>query len=262
MTTVDKIKNLLLDILFPRFCLGCNKEGTYLCDDCKALLEISEHRYCLCNKNPLRLPAILPPQLQRCWRVQAGLSPKDEKGKCKKCNSKKLSGLYFPLSYKEKALARKLIHFFKYPPYYLRDLANPLASLIIDHFLLLGEKIEELLKNSFLIPVPLDKKKMKQRGYNQSEELAKEISKMTKTPLLKNILIKTKSTPAQMDLPEEKRRENLKNVFVCKNSGLIGKKKIFLVDDVYTTGSTMEECALTLKRAGAKEVWGMVVARG
>lgn len=239
----QKIKDLVLDILFPRFCLGCGTEGTYLCDDCRATLEISEHRYCLCDKNSLRLPA------------------QNKKGKCEKCNSKKLSGLYSALSYKEKPLTKKLIHFFKYPPYYIKDLAKPLTSLIIDHILLLNENPNLLLKDSILVPIPLDKKKMKQRGYNQSEELTKEISKIMKIPFLADVLIKTKTTLPQMKLSEQERRENLKNVFACKNTPAIRGKKIFLIDDVYTTGSTMEECALTLKRAGAKEIWGIVVAR-
>lgn len=254
MATVKKIKQFLLDLLFPRFCLGCGIEGIYLCDDCKATLEISEHRYCLCDKNSLRLPAV-------ATALQAGLPAQNKKGKCQKCNSKKLSGLYFALSYKEKPLTRKLIHFFKYSPYYVKDLAKPLASLIIEHILLLNENPNLLLKDSTLIPIPLDKKKIKQRGYNQSEELAKELSKIIEIPFLANILIKTKYTLPQMELSEEERRKNLKNVFTCKNTDIIRGKKIFLIDDVYTTGSTMEECSRVLKEAGAKEVWGIAVAR-
>jgi ComF family protein len=243
MATVDKIKQFLLDILFPRFCLGCGIEGTYLCDDCKATLDISENQYCLCDKNTLRLP------------------PNEKVKKCKRCNQKKLSGLYFSLSYKEKPLTRKLIHFFKYPPFYAKDLARTLASLLIDHLLLLEENPKLFFKDSVLIPVPLDKKKHKRRGYNQAEELAKEISIFLETPLLADNLFKTKTTLSQMELPEKERRENLKNAFSCREPEKIKNKKVFLVDDVYTTGSTMEECARVLKQAGAKEVWGIAIAR-
>lgn len=253
MATVNnktKIKEFLLDILFPRFCLGCGAEGTYLCDDCKAILEISEYKYCLCDSNPLRIPA-----------RPIGGPANQTKGKCKKCDSKKLSGLYSSLSYKEKPLTRKLIHYFKYKPYYLKDLAKPLAQLIVDHISLLGEPVDVLLKDSILIPIPVDKKKLKQRGYNQTEEIAKELAKITNTPLVSNVLIKTKKTAPQMGLAKEKRQENLKNAFACQNPEAIKAKKIFLIDDVYTTGSTMEECAITLKRVGAKEIWGIVIAR-
>ena len=240
---LKEIRDFVLDLLFPRFCLGCGVEGTYLCEDCKATLEISEHKYCLCDKNALRLPT------------------NDKRGKCRKCSSRKLSGLYSVLSYKEKLLTKKLIHFFKYPPYYAKELSVPLASLIVDHIRLLENDPKLFFKESILIPVPLDRKKMKQRNYNQAEELAKEISKITSVPFLNDVLIKTKTTPSQMELSEEERRENLKNAFFCKNPDKIKKKKIFLIDDVYTTGSTLEECANVLKKSGAKEVWGIVVAR-
>lgn len=242
-TKASTVKEFLIDLLFPAFCLGCGLEGVYLCDDCKAILEISEHQYCLCEKNALRLP------------------PKEKNGKCNKCLAKKLSGIFSALSYKEKHLTKKLIHFFKYDPYYLKDLAKSLSLLITDHISLLGKNQKSLFENSILIPVPMDKKKLKKRGYNQSEELAKELSKKLEIPLILNNLIKTKITLPQMELPEKERRENLKNSFACQNPEQIKNKKVFLIDDVYTTGSTMEECAKVLRNAGAKEVWGLAIAR-
>lgn len=240
---VDKIKAFLLELFFPSFCLGCQKEGTYLCEDCKEVLEISEFQYCLCNKNPLRL------------------NPNQKKhGKCNKCSDKKLSGLYFALPYKEKSLTRKLIHQFKYQPY-LKNLAETLALLIAEHLFLSGKNKEEIWQNSILIPIPLDKKKLKSRGYNQAEELAKELSKILKVPVISNNLIKTRVTLPQVELSAEKRGQNLKNAFLVKSPEQIKGKKIFLVDDVYTTGSTMEECSRVLRDAAAKQVWGIVIAR-
>lgn len=260
-TKTSITKEFLLDLLFPAFCLGCGIEGTYLCADCKAILEISEHQYCLCEKNALRLP----PSVAEA--TSGGQSPPSREGdqiklgKCQRCKNKKLSGIFFALSYKEKNLTKKLIHFFKYDPYYLKDLAKSLSLLIIDHISLLGKNKKALFENSILIPIPMDKKKLKKRGYNQSEELAKELSKKLKTPLVLNNLIKTKITLSQMELPEKKRRENLKNAFSCQSPEQIKNKKIFLIDDVYTTGSTMEECATQLLLSGAKQVWGIVIAR-
>jgi len=243
----EKIKNFSLELLFPSFCLGCQKEGTYLCQDCRALLEISEHNYCLCSQNPSRI------------------FTEQKSGKCRRCQDKRLSGLYFALSYKEKPLTRKLIHNFKYAPY-IKDLSETLASLIIEHLVLTKRNTEDIWQNSVLIPVPLDKKKLKTRGYNQSEELAKELSKILQTPVLSDVLIKTKTTSPQMELSKEKREKNLKDAFSIKNSTTDGSvvlrgKKIFLVDDVYTTGSTMEECAKKLRLSGAKQVWGICIAR-
>ena len=231
-----------------------------MCEDCRALLDISEHQYCLCEKNPLRLP------------------PEQKKhGKCLKCYDKKLSGLYFALSYKEKQLTKKLIYQFKYQPY-IKDLAKTLAGILIEHFIISKKNTDDIWDNGILMPVPLDKKKLKARGYNQSEELAKELAKILKIPLILDNLIKIKPTPSQIGLSKEEREKNLLNAFainpvrnavsngVNKNCAIseiaqFSGKKVFLVDDVYTTGSTMEECAFVLRNSGAKSVWGICIAR-
>ena len=237
-----KIKNFFLDLFFPKFCLGCQKEGSYLCQDCKEILDINQFNYCLCDKNPLRLPL-------------------DSKiGKCPNCQDKKLAGLFFALPYKEKQLTKKLIYQFKYQPY-LKDLAKILASLIIEHLILSNKNTNEIWNNSVLIPIPLNKKKLKLRGYNQSEELAKELSKILKIPVILDCLIKIKDTKPQMELKKEERAKNLQNAFAIKNCEKMQNKKIFLVDDVYTTGFTMEECAKVLKSSGIKNVWGIAIAR-
>jgi len=232
---MQRIKNFLLDIFFPKICFGCGREGNYLCQDCQALLEISSFRYCLC-----RIP-------KRIFK----------KGKCSKCNSKKLDGLYFALDYKN-FLVKELIRNFKYEPF-IKELAKPLAFLIITYFQLLNNK--QNFSDFVLLPIPLSKKRLRWRGFNQAEELTKKLSKFFKIPLISDCLIKIKNTPSQTELSEEERKENIKGVFSLRNQNQIFGKKILLVDDVYTTGSTLEEAARILKRAGAKEVWGVVVAR-
>ncbi len=182
------------------------------------------------------------------------------KGTCTRCKDKKLSGLYFALPYKEKPLTRKLIYQFKYEPY-IKDLAKTLASILIEHFIITSKNTDEVWKNGILIPVPLGNKKIKSRGYNQAEKLAKELSKTIEIPLHTHNLIKIKETLSQINLSKEKREENIKNAFAIKNPFEIKGKNIFLVDDVYTTGATMEECARVLKKSGAKKVWGIAVAR-
>ncbi|MFH1968220.1 MAG: ComF family protein [bacterium] len=241
-------KTFLLDLFFPKFCLGCQKEGSYLCEDCKTLLDISEFNYCLCDVKPIRLP---PSQTLR-----------QAQGRCQSCSNKKLSGLYFALPYKEKSLTRKLIHQFKYKPY-LKDLAKTLSSILIEHFIKAGENTDAVWENSVLVPVPLGKNKLKIRGYNQSEELAKELSKTLKIPMISNALIKIKSTKPQMELKKEEREQNLLNAFGVRPGSDPGltPQKVFLVDDVYTTGSTMQECARVLRATGVKSVWGVAIAR-
>jgi len=113
-----------------------------------------------------------------------------------------------------------------------------------------------------LIPVPLAKRRIRWRGFNQAEEIAKNLAEYLEIPLINDVLIKTKETLPQIDLAEEARKENIKGAFLIKNEEKIKGKKILLIDDVYTTGSTLEESSRILKKAGAREVWGAVVARG
>ncbi len=238
----NQFKEFTADLLFPKRCLGCQKEGIYLCDDCRTLLDINEFNYCLCSQNPIRLTS------------------ENKSGKCSRCSNKKLNGLYFALPYKEKQLTKNLIHQFKYKPY-LKDLSPTLASILIEHFVRSGKNTDDIWDNSVLVPVPLDNKKIKNRGYNQSEELAKELSGVLKIPVITNVLVKIKNTQPQMELKKEEREKNLEGAFAVKNIQTIAQRKIFLVDDVYTTGSTMEECAKTLKETGVKTVWGICIAR-
>ena len=107
----------------------------------------------------------------------------------------------------------------------------------------------------------LEKKRLKWRGFNQSEEIGKELVEFLKIPLLNDVLYKIRETLPQIELTAEARIKNIKGVFWVKNQEKIKERKILLVDDVYTTGSTMNECARVLKESGAKEVWGVVIAR-
>jgi ComF family protein len=243
-----KIKNLILDIFFPKFCFNCEKEGDYLCQDCQELLEIS--------------------------------------GFHRNYSTQNLDDLYFAVDYKN-PLIKKLIQRFKYEPF-VKKLAKSLSYLIITHFQLMDnkpnflpqpepqrrvEKNEHVLREALdprtsngadfiLIPVPLDKKRLRWRGFNQAEELSKELDGFFRVPLILNCLIKIKETFPQIKLSDKERKENVRGVFLIKDRELIKNKNILLVDDVYTTGATMEECAIVLKKAGAKDIIGVVVARG
>jgi len=196
------LKSSILDIIFPSFCLGCQKEGNYLCEDCKATLEISTSH--------------------------------------KKYPGKNIDDIYFALPC-QNSLIKTLIKKFKNEPF-VKELGKALSSLIIDHFNLLDNKPD--FSDFVLIPVPLEKKKLKWRGFNQAEKIAKELANSLKVPLISDVLI----------------REN--GVFLCLKQEKIREKKILLIDDFFVTGSTMEECSKVLKEAGAEKITGAVVARG
>jgi ComF family protein len=233
------LKQKLLDLFFPQFCLHCSREGRVFCDDCFSLLEINHWQYC---------PFCSYPQ-----RVIGG-------GRCFKHADYKLDGLFSAVSYKS-LLVKKLIGCFKYPPY-LKTIAPTLSQIIIAYFLLSENQIIfHSQPNVALVPIPLFRAHQKKRGYNQSQLIAQELAKAWQIPLLEKALIKQKTTPKQVGLNREQRQKNIQGAFLAPFPELIKNKKLFLIDDVFTTGSTMEEAAKTLKRAGAQEVWGIAVAR-
>ncbi len=226
------LKDFFSELLFPKFCFGCRREKEYLCQDCKSVLEIS--------------------------------------GLHQNYSTQNLKDLYFSADYGN-PLIKKLIHKFKYEPF-IKELAKSLSSLIIEHFQLLDNKPDffspfqgqgfSYWADFTLIPVPLGRKRLKWRGFNQAQEIGKELPNFFSIPLAPDCLIKTRETLPQLELSDEERKENIKNVFLVKNKELIKQKRVLLVDDVYTTGSTMEEAAKVLKENGAKEITGIVVARG
>lgn len=109
-------------------------------------------------------------------------------------------------------------------------------------------------------PVPLAKKRRQERGFNQSFLLAFPIGLASHTPVSSNTVVRIKETIAQVGLSARERKENVKNAFVAKREKVFGKK-ILLIDDVFTTGSTVNACAKALKEAGAKTVYALTLAR-
>lgn len=126
-----------------------------------------------------------------------------------------------------------------------------LAEMFFEFFVK-NEKISRFLKKyDIIMPVPISKKRLHQRGYNQSALIARKISKNSNI-LYENILIKYKNNLPQSTLNKEKRMQNVKNVYKLQNMPTIRKKKILLFDDIYTTGSTVNECAKILKQARSR----------
>ena len=130
------------------------------------------------------------------------------------------------------------------------------------NFLLKNEKIfENIKKYDKIIPVPISKKRNKERGYNQSMLIAEEIANKTNLELVNNCLIKTKNIIEQSKLNKEDRQQNIQGVYSLQNERLITKQKILLVDDIYTTGSTVNECCKILQQANPKTIGVLVLAK-
>lgn len=111
-----------------------------------------------------------------------------------------------------------------------------------------------------ITPVPLDNRRLKQRGYNQSKLIAKILSEKSGLKL-EDILLKVKYTKTQSLLENSQRRKNVENAFSIKIPELVKNKKVIIFDDIYTTGATANEIAKILKEAGAKNVFILVIAK-
>ena len=119
------------------------------------------------------------------------------------------------------------------------------------------------LKNNYdiIVSVPIHKKRKQTRGYNQSELIAKEIAKKLNIKYTNNVLIKTIDTVPQSTLSQSQRTSNVLRIYKVINSQIIKDKNILLIDDIYTTGSTVNECSKVLKQNGAKLVDVLTIAK-
>ena len=170
--------------------------------------------------------------------------------------------MIYATSYKN-PVVREAIKLLKYK--FVKNLSKKLAKILIKilkNSQFLTNNFSEPISSFLVIPTPLHHRKFLERGFNQSELLAKEIADEFDLNLRTDLLIKIKKTPSQTDLKEEERLLNVKGIFQVKDKKIIKGKIIFLVDDVITTGATLNEAAKVLKKAGAKEVWGLTIAKG
>jgi competence protein ComFC len=160
-------------------------------------------------------------------------------------------------------VVKKLIYKFKYPPY-LSDLQKIMTELFYEGLIQKEEFYKQFSPESVLVPVPLHSNKFRKRGYNQAQKLAEGLSGKFELPVL-NCLARVKNTKTQVGLSKKEREENIRGAFAVKNEfleQLKTTKRVFLVDDVATSGATLRESANVLKRAGVKYVWGVTLAHG
>ena len=129
----------------------------------------------------------------------------------------------------------------------------------------LYRSILQALQIDVIIPVPIYKQRRRERGFNQAELLAKELGKQLGLPVCTDYLLRIKKTKPQKELNAKERKKNLQQAFSCnkkRKKEAITWKRILLVDDIYTTGSTLDACATVLSLSGAKKVYGICVCIG
>lgn len=228
-----------LDIIFPKYCINCRKRGDFICSRCFTYLSFDVEKICaVCNLASFN--GFTHPRCKKKYTID---------------------GVFSAISYK--GVAKKMIIKFKYDPY-LTGIKTVLSDLFYEG-LIQKEEFHKILDsaNAILVPIPLFHTRERKRGYNHAHILANELSKKLGLPVFK-VLKRIRNTKTQFNLGREERRKNLKDAFaiVPEFKSQIKGKQIFLVDDVFTTGSTLLSAGNVLKRSGAQSVWGLTLARG
>lgn len=236
----QQVRNWFLDLIFPVRCIGCGKFGDYICRVCFKSISIKKSFECIgCKRNT--------PFGQTCYL-------------CAKTNS--VDQLLIIADYKN-PLVEKSMKFLKYK--FIRDLEQPLSILMKKYlkWLTLDKKFNVFQDNPLLVPVPLHSRRLNWRGFNQSELLVKELANTFQMEMVSDVIERASDTLPQADIEEkEERLKNLNGIFKIKNGISITGREILLVDDICTTGATLNECAKVLKANGVSKVIALVVARG
>ncbi|NQU77885.1 ComF family protein [Candidatus Falkowbacteria bacterium] len=290
MKILRKLASNLFDLVFPVECLGCRKDGVFVCDECLRGVKLKKDFPCVvCGRE-----AFFGRTHRECSRETS------------------IDGVLCATDYKDE-LVGKMIRTYKYN--LVRDLGPSLGWVMMRYLRgLMGrgelskqrarkemlEMTPEFLRfftpslvlplgkgeitnrivhqpeKPVLIPVPLHARRLRERGFNQAEILAGELSKYFDWDVQTDILTRKKYTTAQVNLKADERARNIKNAFdnnapafaeatagkkTRKTNLEIKNRTVILVDDVLTTGATLNEAGMVLKNMGAREVWGVCLAK-
>lgn len=227
----------LLDLLFPKRCVGCRRIGAYFCPRCSLhirTIEFSETICPVCEKS-----AIGGRTHPRCRKRYT------------------IDGLTSFFHYD--GIIRKAIKAIKYR--YVSDMIREFMSLIPSYWI--DEIRKHIKKDEVVIPVPLHPGRFRERGFNQAEIIGRLLASELDANTNSSVLIRHRFTHPQVEMTDRKTRlKNMEGVFALKgNMNILSGKYIILVDDVFTTGATLRSAARVLKHAGVRSVWGVTIAR-
>ncbi len=231
------IKTFVLDTLFPITCLACEQEGAFICPNCKSQLKKLEHQRCIVCQKPTPF-GLTHPVCQTPLGANGLISFYDY-------HNEKVSNIIIKGKY----------------------------SFLPEVYKILGQMIAEKLKTDYpellstpytLTPIPLHSSRLRWRGFNQAEILCQTLSEQLNLPVA-DVLTRTKITKTQKDLKKEARIKNVAAAFTVEKgldpSLQIHDKNFILIDDVTTTGATLQQAAQVLKRNGATKIICLTVAR-
>ena len=235
----------LLDFVLPPRCLICSLSTSgaslpWVCQSCLGAVQYITPPTCAQCGQPLAAPAEgIATTTHRCGVCLLTPPPYDRA---------RAVGLY-------EGVLRDLIHAMKYQRVY--GLVRPLGDLLRQHFSAhWGESLPEAL-----VPVPLHRSRLRSREFDQALALARHVSQSVAIPLWADVLIRHRPTLSQVGLSATERRRNIRGAFTVQKPQCCADKALLLIDDVYTTGATVQECARLLRQAGAARVDVYTLAR-
>lgn len=228
----------ILDLLFPKTCVGCGRFGLYFCAECVKEIKQGELVCPFCERQALG--GVVHKVCERKYG---------------------LDGLW-SLGVYEGSL-RKAIQKLKYK--WVSGVASELVDITTEYWVRSTPILMDRIKKDrgldwIMTSVPLHKRRQNWRGFNQSELIGRLFAQRLGLKY-ENLLKRIRNTTPQMKLLAHQRKQNIKNAFSLNREYLAPDLKVILVDDVWTTGSTLKECGYILKRNGAKVVWALTIAR-
>lgn len=230
LSTIQDLWAVLQDLLFPPRCANCGQLGSLLCDECRRKIDF-----------------VLPPLCPLCGY------PSDDSLPCQRCQHSPpaIDGIR-SVAFFEGPI-RKAMHALKYRG--VRGVATPLGGLM-------GAFWRRYpLPADLVVPVPLHPDRQRARGYNQAAVLAEALAKEIDLPVCDDCLARVRNTISQVELDAEERKVNVANAFQMRKSEPLAGGRVLLIDDVCTTGATLEACSAALYEAGARSVWGFTLGR-
>ncbi len=234
----------LIGVLFPSDCPVCLESlGRYhlngICLDCWISIKVIKSPFCLKCGLPLN----------ETWKNDL---------RCERCMKNNYNFAYARSPGEYSGSLKDILHLYKFGQN--EHLAVPLSELVMK---MAGSQLlpgDRTFDADAIIAVPLHRKREKKRGFNQSYLIARQLGKKLGIKVEKKVLIRSRDSIPQIELPPYKREKNVRGAFTIRNAFRVRGRKIFLIDDIFTTGATVSECAKVLKEAGAREIVVFTVA--
>ncbi len=235
----------LLNFIYPAACGLCSKK----------LDDKYQRSLLICKECLSKMKKNRPPFCKKCGRSLAGLV--ETLDTCRDCNQKKFYYERAHACYLYEGAVKEALHLFKYAK--RQSLSKMFCGLFIESLIRDGYILKDI---EGVIAVPLHGTKIRERGFNQSYMLAEAAARRFKIKEMSMHLKRISNTGPQSELDKNERRNNIKDAFRVQNDGSIKGKRLLLIDDVFTTGATLNECARVLKAAGAAQISCLTFSRG